>query len=104
MAEDTVFHFISSISGQVVRKRTLAKTDSVEVLFAHAYAANTLTATNRFPVVEVTIGEEGESTNIVDGDDFNELIASIVRDNCWESGLGCDVYVTSLGSREAKDV
>ena len=42
VAEHTIIHFISSITGEETRKRTLGKVENVEALFPHAYAADVL--------------------------------------------------------------
>ena len=39
----------------------------------------------------------------MDDEDLGDLSDAIVRDGCWEEGVGCDVYVTELGSKAADD-
>ena len=100
VAENTTFHFISSVTGEKVRKRALAKIDNVEVLFTHAYAADVIPIDpkgKKLAALEARIGDYGEAIRVVDDEDFGDLIGGIVQEGCWEQGVGCEVYVTGLG-------
>ena len=104
VAEHTTFYFVSALTGEKVRKRALAKIDNVEVLFAHAYAADVIPMDRRgkkLAALEVRVGDVGEAIRIVDDEDFGDLVDAIVREDCWEQGVGCEVYVTGLGGQGA---
>ncbi len=62
--ENTTFQFISSLTREKVRKRTLAKIDNVEVLFTHAYAADVIPIDSKgkkLPTLEAITGDSGEA-------------------------------------------
>ena len=104
VAENTIFYFISALTGEKVRKRALAKVDNVELLFAHAYAADVIpidSKDKKLAALEVRVGGFGEAIRIVDDEDFGDLVDAIVREDCWEQGVGCEVYVTGLGGQNS---
>lgn len=104
VAENTIFYFISALTGEKVRKRALAKVDNVEVLFTHVYAADAIpndSKGKKLAALEVRVGDFGEAIRIVDDEDFGALVDAIVREDCWEQGMGCEVFVTGLGGQDA---
>lgn len=95
---NTVFQFVSNSTAGVTRTRTLSKCNTVDKLFTHAYAANTLTP-GRPALLEASVESRNSSSDpirIVDEDDFDDLVQAIVKDGCCDNGEGCLVLITAI--------
>jgi hypothetical protein len=97
----TFFHFMSSEARQVVRQRPMSKCNTVDKLFTHAHAANTIPP-NKPAVLQATVESEHESSRpirIVDEEDYADLLTAVANSACWMNGEQCHILISDVRPR-----